>query len=155
MVSRRLHNILLLLISPFVVLILVLASGVNAPLLLFLYVAIVVEGVGLAMWILSKIMAEDVAPTFYQQVSSKSYFPDMNRAERLLMQVKSASRGSGDYRRYSRSEISSVLKDIINRDSEPSPELEFLLNPEKAEKARARFDYLSSLDHVITQLESG
>lgn len=146
-----LRKTLLLFISPFAVLILLLASGINAPLILFLYVVIVVEGVGLVLWVLSKIMAEDFAPVLYPG-SSKYYFSDRNRAERLFDEVKSASKRPGEYQRYSRIEISRVLSDITGEDSH-SPELEFLLNPSKGSKDK--FDYLSSLDHVVTELESG
>ena len=150
LVSTRYYAALMLFVLP-VVAVLLLAGGTSPLQILFLYVVVVSEGAGLVYWILSKIMAGDYEPIFYPAPSEKSYFPDRNKAEALYEKVKSANKRSGDYRRYTRGEISKVLRDIVGEDSKQlSPELELLLNPPKEEK----FDYVSTLDRVVTELES-
>jgi hypothetical protein len=146
--SRRFYAALILFVLPAVAVLLLLASGINPLRILFLYVVVVSEGAGLTLWTLSKIMTDNSIPVFYPNVSVKSYFPDRNKVETLYEQVRSASKRSGDYRRYTRSEISKVLRNIIDKDS-LSPELELLLNP-RAEN----FDYVSTLDRAVTELES-
>ena len=105
--SKAFYTALMLFVLP-VVAVLLLAGGTTPLQILFLYIVVVSEGAGLVYWILSKIMADDHEPTFYPAVSEKSYFPDRNEAEALYEKVKSASKRSGDYRRYSRGEVARV-----------------------------------------------
>lgn len=152
--SKRFFASLFLFIVPVFALILAFPRGINGPLILLLYIVIVCEGGGLLMWTLSKIMADESAPIFHLDVAHREYFSDKNKAETIFEQLKSTRKRSGEYQRYCRTEISKVLRGIVGEDSEPSPELEFLLNPPSEKKSSDKFDYLSSLDHIITKLES-
>ena len=145
---RQAYAPLLFFVLPVLALLIILASGINAPLILMLYIIIVSEGVGLFLWVFSKIMGDEGMPSFYPATPYKSYFIDRNNAERLFEHIKSAKKDSGDYPRYARTEIARVLREIGG--DEKSPELEFLLN---STRKKDKFDYLSTLDHVVSKLE--
>ena len=149
--NRRTYASLLSFVLPVAALFLILASGINAPLILLLYIVIVFEGAGLFLWILSKIMADEGMPGSYPATPYKSYLFDRNRAENLFNYMKSAKKSSVDSRRYSRMEIARVLRGIVDKDTEKSPELEFVLN---STGEKDKLDYFSALDRVLSKLES-
>jgi hypothetical protein len=151
--DRQTYRPLLFFALPVAVLLLILVSGINAPLILLLYVVIVMEGGGLLLWIPSKIRRDEGSPRNYPPTPYRSYSWDRNKAEILLDQLKYAEKKPGESSRYYRYEIARVLQVIVTKDTELSPELEFLLKPPTGEDAD-KFDYLSSLDHVVTKLES-
>ena len=151
--DRQTYTPLLFFALPVAVLLLVLVSGINAPLILLLYIVIVMEGGGLLLWISSKIRRNEGVPRYSQATPYRSYFWDRNKAEVLFDQLKYAEKKPVESSRYYRFEIARVLQSIVTKDTEQSPELEFLLKPPTG-KDSDKFDYLSSLDHVVTKLGS-
>jgi len=164
-----------LLVSPISALILVLASGLYIPLIIFLYAVVVIEGIGVSIWALSRISSEDITLVTRENSDSKPYYyAGRNKAETLNAYIKSAaSRRPNDFRRYSRTEIAAVLSSIVEKDHSEakdhqlpqeeerlSPELDFLLHPQQAANKESNLndsprDYLSSLDNVLSEIESG
>jgi hypothetical protein len=183
--SRRLLAACLLFISPVIVLLLLFVGGVGFPLIL-LYAVVVIEGIGIAVWALSGIQPKgSSAGDDY----SKTYnYKSRNKAETLATYVKSAAKKRpSNFRQYFRTEISRVVRSIVeessienhvqpNNDSpndheslvvpeektQFSLELDFLLHPpkdgsnKKQEEipSRRQPDYLSSLEHVLSEIES-
>jgi hypothetical protein len=198
-----------LLVIPVLVLLLFVAIDASIPIIILLYSIIVIDGAGLAYWILSSLGNDGDSSTLPERSSGQldaeghyHFYPSRNRAETLAVSVKSASnRRPSHFRQYSREEIARVMKHILedtaprgfnyfplgvgepandNGKLIPKPEnrlsleLEFLLHHqhERAKKAKSgketifeeekpkpasseqRLDYLSSLEHVLSEIES-
>lgn len=181
---RRSLVICLALASPIVILLLLLETGVRFYLIILIYGVIVVEGCGLGIWGLASAHASQYQLGGSKKSRSTSRYWDRNRAETLADYVRSASgKKSVWFREHSRSEISKVLKEILSERQEyaiGSPqiesaedernlrdEIEYLLRPPNQNKSKSMkaddpiikvrkksFDYLSSLEHVLSKIES-
>lgn len=176
--SRRLLATCLLFVSPVIVLLLLFAGGAGFPLII-LYAVVVIEGIGIAVWALSEIQP-DYVPTGDNYSTAYNY-AERNKAEALAMYVKSAAKKrSSNFRQYSRGQVAQVVRNIVEESSiknqllsndspnEQSPavpeektqfsiELDFLLHPPKDKKPEVpskQPDYVSSLDHVLSEIET-
>ena len=110
------------------VLLLLFLSLVPVP-IFTLYAVVVIEGVVIIHWALSRIQTSESGSSLNSEITDSAgflYF-GANRAETLEMYVKSAvKRRSGYFRQHSRKEISRVVRHVL----EESP-LKNYLDPEK------------------------
>ena len=120
--SIRLLAICALFFSPVALTLLFVVSGIAFPFILLLYAIIVIEGIALSLWVLSKINTDETSallmgidvkktPTDLYRYYHNSH---QNRAEALAGYIKAASkRRSGYYREHCRSEIARVITHIL------------------------------------------
>jgi hypothetical protein len=152
---RGLLTICLLFVSPVVVLLLFIVGDILIPVILLLYVIVIIEGAVLAIWIVSKIHADESSTRLIRE-ETRQHYSDRNRAETLTVYVRSAVKKRSSYfQQHSRSEIAKVMKHVLegspsrnrlllikepysnedelvpNRESTLSVELDFLLHPEE------------------------
>jgi hypothetical protein len=168
---NRLLVVWILLFSPvllFLVFFAATAASFSIPIILFVYVTVVVEGITLVYWVITRIHPEDSMILTTSIPSSDTdgryrYYLQKNRAEVIAGYLKSATRRSSPYfRQHSREQIAMVLEKVLEeenpillqrgktasnkdapistREAQLSLELDFLLHPkgDKLNKKRSK-----------------
>lgn len=129
---------------------------------IFLYGVIIAEGIGVSVWILSRLRAEnDTIRLIGINQNHRRYHHESNRAESLLLDLKLAARRGSSSSGYFKGEVARALENII--EFSPSKdaliekdEYKILLHPKDKEQERqnpSKENYLSSLEQLIAELE--